>query len=103
MLELEDNKESPHFELKPAAIEDLLFLTLLLTILLTRLIYMAIDYGGKFFYTSIPFIALLGIWLILYLPYKLYLYFTCSIDTVIFDEKGICIQNKKVEVIEYHS
>ena len=103
MLLLEENKNTHRFELKPAGIEGLLFLTLVAIVILAGLIFMAADYGGKFFYTSIPFIVLLGLWLILYLPYKLYLRLTSSIDTVIFDEKGICIQNKKVEIIEYHS
>jgi hypothetical protein len=103
VLLLEENKQSIRFELKPAGIEGLLFLTLVAVVLLAGLLFMAIDYGGKWFYMFIPFIVLLGLWLILYLPYKLYLQFTTSIDTIIFDEKGICIQNKKVEIIEYHS
>ncbi|NHJ40350.1 MAG: hypothetical protein FK731_09990 [Asgard group archaeon] len=100
---MEDYKESPSYELKPSGIESLLFITLIVILLLSGLIYMALDYGGKFFYTSLPFIVLLGFWLVLYFPYKLYIYFTHSIDTIIFDDKGICIQNKKVEFIEYHS
>ena len=103
VLLLEENKEETRYVLKPAGIEGLLFLTLIAIVLLVGLLYMGIDYGGKFFYTAIPFVVLLGLWLILYFPYKLYLHLTTSIDTVIFDEKGICIQNKKIEVIEYHS
>ena len=100
---MEDNEESARFELKPPGIEGLLFLTSVVIILLAGLIYMAIDYGGKFFYTAIPFIVLLGFWLFLYFPYKIYIHFTRSIDTIIFNEKGVCIQNKKVELLEYHS
>ncbi|NHK31394.1 MAG: hypothetical protein FK730_08590 [Asgard group archaeon] len=100
---MEENKESHRFELKPAGIEGLMFITLIVVILLAGLIFIATDYGSKWFYMSIPFAVLLGLWLILYLPYKLYLHLITSIDTITFDEKGICIQNKKVEIIEYHS
>jgi hypothetical protein len=103
VLLLEENKEIHRYELKPAGIGGLLFLTLVVIVLPAGLIFMTTDYGSKWFYISIPFIVLLGLWLILYLPYKLYLRLTSSIDTIIFDEKGICIQNKKVEIIEYHS
>jgi hypothetical protein len=89
-------------ELKPRGIEELLFLAFAVVLVFSVLLFMAIDYGSKWFYMSIPFVALLGIWLIIYFPYKLYIYLTRAIDTVVFDEKGIYIQNKRVDVFEYY-
>ncbi|NHJ47188.1 MAG: hypothetical protein FK733_05315 [Asgard group archaeon] len=95
-------EERTRFELKPTGLEGLLFLTVLVLILLASLVYIAITYGGKVFYMSIPFVFLLGLWILFYLPYKLYLHFTHSVDMVVFDEKGISIQNKKIEIYEYY-
>ncbi|NPE10037.1 MAG: hypothetical protein GNW80_17285 [Asgard group archaeon] len=94
-------KESPRsLELRPSGIGETIIVAIVGLLLIAFLLYIGITMKYKALVLTVPFAAFIGLWLLLYIPYKIYSYMTKSIDVLTFTDVGIVIHNKKHNILE---
>lgn len=94
-------KESPRYlELRPSGIGETIIVAIIGLLLMTFLLYIGLIMKYKALMLTIPFSVFIGLWLLLYLPYKIYSFKTKSIDILTFTDVGIIIHNKKLDILE---
>lgn len=94
-------KESPRsLELKPSGIGETIIIATIGLLLIVFLLYIGLTIKYNALVLTVPFAAFIGLWLLLYIPYKIYSYMTKSIDVLTFTDVGIVIHNKKLNILE---
>lgn len=94
-------KESPRYlELRPSGIGEIIIVAIVGLSLIAFLLYIGITIKYKALILTVPIAAFIGLWLLLYTPYKIYSYMTKSIDVLTFTDVGIVIHNKKLNILE---
>ena len=94
-------KESPRYlELKPSGIGETIIVAVIGLLLIAFLLYIGLTIKYKALVLTVPFAVFIGLWLLLYIPYKIYSYMTKSIDVLTFTDVGIIIHNKKLNILE---
>ncbi|NHJ32284.1 MAG: hypothetical protein FK732_05435 [Asgard group archaeon] len=94
-------KENNHyFDLKPSGIGETITVAIVGSLVIVFLLYIGITLKYKALVLTVPFAVLIGLWLLLYIPYRIYSYITKSIDVLSFTETGIAIHNKKFNIHE---
>ena len=93
-------KESPRsLELRPTGIGETIIVAIVGLSLIAFLLYIGITMKYKALIITVPFASFIGLWLLLYIPYKIYSYMTKSIDVLTFTDVGIVIHNKKHNIL----
>lgn len=94
-------KESPRYlELRPSGIGETITVAIIGLLLMAFLLYIGLTLKYQVLIISVPFVVLIGLWLVLYIPYRIYFYMTKSIDVLTFTDVGIVIHNKKLDILE---
>ncbi len=94
-------KERPRsLELKPSGIGETIIVAVIGLLLIAFLLYIGLTIKYKALVLTVPFAVFIGLWLLLYIPYKIYSYMTKSIDVLTFTDVGIIIHNKKLNILE---
>lgn len=94
-------KERPRsLELKPSGIGETIIVVVIGLLLIAFLLYIGLTIKYKALVLTVPFAVFIGLWLLLYIPYKIYSYMTKSIDVLTFTDVGIIIHNKKLNILE---
>ncbi|MBK5113122.1 MAG: hypothetical protein KGD59_02645 [Candidatus Heimdallarchaeota archaeon] len=93
--------ENPRYlELRPSGIGETIAIAIIGLLLMALLLYIGITMKFKALVIVIPFVSLIGLWLLLYIPYRIYSHITKSIDILAFTSAGIVIHNKKFNILE---
>jgi len=94
-------KENPRYlELRPSGIGETITVAIIGLLLMAFLLYIGLTLKYKSLVITVPFVVLIGLWLLLYIPYRIYSYMTKSIDVLTFTDVGIVIHNKKLNIQE---
>ena len=94
-------KESPRYlELKPTGIGETIIVAVIGLLLIAFLLYIGLTIKYKVLVLTVSFAVFIGLWLLLYIPYRIYSYMTKSIDFLTFTDVGIVIHNKKLNILE---
>ncbi len=94
-------KESPRYlELKQTGIGETIIVAVIGLLLIAFLLYIGLTIKYNVLVLTVPFAVFIGLWLLLYIPYRIYSYMTKSIDVLTFTDVGIVIHNKKLNILE---
>jgi len=93
-------KEMRYLELKPSGIGEIIAISVVGLAVIGFLLYIGITMKYKALVLTVPFAVFIGLWLLLYIPYRIYSHITKSIDVLTFTSVGIIIHNKKLNVLE---
>ncbi len=89
-----------YLELKPSGIGEIIVISVVGLALISFLLYIGISIKYKALVLTVPFAVFIGLWLLLYIPYRIYSHITKSIDVLTFTSVGIIIHNKKLNILE---
>lgn len=94
-------KGNPRYlELRPSGLGETITVAIVGLLLMAFLLYIGFTLKYKALTLTVPFVAFIGLWLLLYIPYRIYSHLTKSIDILTFTETGLIIHNKKFNILE---
>ena len=97
------NESEKRIEIKPSGLLEAVVFLCLGFITAFIIIYIGLKLGYTAIRVAIPFGVIIALFVIVLASHKFYIIYTGRINTIIFNEKGVIIQNVKHEVLTNYS